>query len=267
MKHTRKTKLISLACLAAMLGLAATRGNLEWTQLRSDNRRGSTAGAIGQSACGSVTNTHVGTFNSTGCLVDGGALAAVATSGSASDLSTGTLPAARLPNPSASTLGGVESIAAVSNNFLTSISTSGVPTQAQPDFTNLSGTATLAQLPATVKIHSFSATFDGGGTALAAGQTAYVTLPFACTISAYNILVDTGTATIKTWRKATGTAIPTSSDSISTSGVSISSGTAIHSTTVSDWTDTTLDANDILGINLFAVSGATVLNFVAECDQ
>jgi hypothetical protein len=51
---------------------------------------------------------------------------------------SGTLSAARLPNPSASTLGGVESLAAVSHQFLTSISTSGVPAQAQPTEADLS---------------------------------------------------------------------------------------------------------------------------------
>jgi hypothetical protein len=54
------------------------------------------------------------------------------TNSNASNLTSGTLPAARLPNPSATTLGGVESIAAVTHQFLTSISTSGVPAQAQP---------------------------------------------------------------------------------------------------------------------------------------
>lgn len=71
-------------------------------------------------------------------------LAAVASSGSAADLSTGTLPAARLPNPSASTLGGVESIAVVSHQFVTTISTSGVPSLAQPAATDVSGLATSA---------------------------------------------------------------------------------------------------------------------------
>ena len=68
-------------------------------------------------------------------------LATVATSGSASDLGSGTLLAARLPVPSSSTLGGVESLAAVAHNFLTSISTAGVPTQAQPATTDLSDIA------------------------------------------------------------------------------------------------------------------------------
>lgn len=57
------------------------------------------------------------------------------------------LVGADLPNPAASTLGGVNSKAAVSNNFLTSIGTDGSITQAQPSFSNISGTATGAQLP------------------------------------------------------------------------------------------------------------------------
>jgi hypothetical protein len=52
---------------------------------------------------------------------------------------------AMLPVPSATTLGGVESITVVSHNFLTGISTSGIPTQAQPAFTDISGTLAIAQ--------------------------------------------------------------------------------------------------------------------------
>ncbi len=52
-----------------------------------------------------------------------------------------------IPNPSASTLGGVESLTVVSHNFMTGISTSGVPSQAQPAFTDISGTLTNSQLP------------------------------------------------------------------------------------------------------------------------
>lgn len=51
--------------------------------------------------------------------------------------STGTIAGSDLPNPSASTLGGVESLSSISHNFLTSISTSGVPTQAAPVFADL----------------------------------------------------------------------------------------------------------------------------------
>jgi hypothetical protein len=54
--------------------------------------------------------------------------------------------ASQLPNPSASTLGGIESIASSTNNWIDSISTAGVPHQSQPAFSNLSGTASDAQL-------------------------------------------------------------------------------------------------------------------------
>jgi len=123
-----------------------------------------------------------------------------------------------------------------------------------------------ADLPSNQKIRSFSGSFDGGGIALTTGKTVYTTIPYACTISAYNILADTGTATIKFWRLATGTAIPTVANTISTSGVALSSGTAIHSTTVSDFTSTAIAANDIVAINLFAVASATFINVVIQCD-
>lgn len=98
---------------------------------------------------GAVTQTSGDVTGALGYTpVDPSTLASIATSGSATDLSTGTVPAARLPNPTATTLGGVESIAAVSHQFLTSISTSGVPAQAQPAFTDVSGSVAAGQMPA-----------------------------------------------------------------------------------------------------------------------
>jgi len=58
------------------------------------------------------------------------------------------LVGADLPNPSATTLGGVESIAAVSHQWINSISTAGVPSLTQPAFSDLSGSIGAAQMPA-----------------------------------------------------------------------------------------------------------------------
>jgi hypothetical protein len=54
------------------------------------------------------------------------------------------LAGADLPNPSATTLGGVQSAAAVSHQWINSISTSGVPALSQPAFSDISGSLDAA---------------------------------------------------------------------------------------------------------------------------
>ncbi len=112
--------------------------------------------------------------------------------------------------------------------------------------------------------HGFGAAFDGGGVALVAGVTAYVTVPEGGTIHAWNLVVDTGTCTITVWKIARGTAIPTVANTISTAGLSISTGTALHSWTLSDFTTVHVEDGDVLGIHLQAVTGATQINFSVE---
>jgi hypothetical protein len=138
-----------------------------------------------------------------------------------------------------------------------------------------SGDVTLPPGPATLVAktdikHAISFQFGSpGGTALTSGanSTEYVTVPFACTIAGVDILADAGTATFKFWKIATGTAIPTSSNSINTSGISLSTGTALHTATLTDFTTTAISANDILAANISAVSTAAYLNVVLECHE
>ncbi len=87
----------------------------------------------------------------------------------------------------------------------------------------------------------------------------YWTCPFAGTITAWNLTVDTGTITVKIWKIATGTAHPTSANSINTSGLSLSSNTSIHSTDLSDFTTTAVAVGDIFAVEVTVVSG--VLDF------
>jgi hypothetical protein len=72
------------------------------------------------------------------CSGVGGPVVSIVCNLAASKITSGTLAAARMPLPTASTLGGVESIAPVTNQWITSISTSGVPTLAQPSIASLS---------------------------------------------------------------------------------------------------------------------------------
>lgn len=143
-----------------------------------------------------------------------------------------------------------------SGNCLTS---GGV--SADPAFTVCGGGSANQQ------IRSFGGSFDGGGNPLSAGKTTYVTVPFACTVAAFNILVDTGTVSFDVWKIGTGTAIPTVANTILTGGfLALASGTALHSTTLTRFTTTTVTANDIVGVNLQTISGATFAQLVLQCN-
>ena len=122
-------------------------GNTSWTAAG-----GGTVSSVGLSMPGvfTVTNSPV---TSTGTLtVSLGTEAANLiwagpSTGAASAPTFRSLVGADLPNPSASSLGGVQSFAGTTSQWIRQISTSGVPTASQPAFTDISGVASAAQLP------------------------------------------------------------------------------------------------------------------------
>lgn len=119
---------------------------------------------------------------------------------------------------------------------------------------------------ATIRAISFS--FDGGGAALTSGKTLYLRVPFACTISSWSVLSTTAeTVTLKLWKVASGTAVPTVANSINTSGISLASGTAVVSTTLTDFTTTAVTANDIVAANITAVTASQFVNLIVVCTQ
>jgi hypothetical protein len=128
-------------------------------------------------------------------------------------------------------------------------------------------TGNVAAVSTVSTARAFGYSFSGNGAALSAGATGYLTVPFACTISAWNMSVDQGTAAVDIWKVPTGSSIPNSGNSITASATpAISTGTSIHATTLTGWT-TTVAANDIVGINLKVVAAATFVNLTVECDQ
>jgi hypothetical protein len=80
----------------------------------------------------------------------------------ASNISSGTLPNARLPNPSSTLLGGIESIVAVTHQWIDSISTSGIPHQSQPACADLSTAAASCSTDTTVASNISSGTLPAG---------------------------------------------------------------------------------------------------------
>ena len=91
---------------------------------------------------------------------------------------SGVASAAQLPNPTTSTLGGVEAIVAVSHQWVDSISSSGVPHLSQPAYGDVSGTpapilsgnsASMGGSPMTVgQTITATATVTGATTAMVA---------------------------------------------------------------------------------------------------
>jgi hypothetical protein len=99
-----------------------------------------------------------------------------------------------LGNPSASTLGGIESYTAVTNQWINAISTSGVPSSTQPAFSNLSGSATLAQFP-TIANNTVLGNVSGS-TAVPTATSAPVVTSITAPVSVQTITTDTDGATI-----------------------------------------------------------------------
>jgi hypothetical protein len=84
-----------------------------------------------------VTTSGTITLNGTTGLTANRVLATP--NGSTGAVSLRALVGADLPNPSATTLGGIESLASVSHKWINAISTSGVPGATQPDYSDLTG--------------------------------------------------------------------------------------------------------------------------------
>jgi hypothetical protein len=75
-----------------------------------------------------------------------------------------------LPAPTTSAIGGVKAINVVTHEWINSISTAGIPALSQPAFPDISGTATNAQLPASLTSQITGTTAGGNATAGNVGE-------------------------------------------------------------------------------------------------
>lgn len=123
--------------------------------------------------------------------------------------------------------------------------------------------------PANIKIASEGFSIDGGGSVVPTGVVSYTTVPYAGTITAWSIVANGSgpTCTIDVWKIASGTSLPTVSNTIMGTKPALSTGNAIRSTTLTGWNPVAVTANDIIGFNLDAVSVATKLAFKLEITK
>jgi hypothetical protein len=124
-------------------------GHLSW----SNPAAGGTVTSVGLALPASILTvsgspvTLTGTLTGTLATQSANLVWAGPTTGSAATPTFRSLVGADLPNPAASTLGGIESFAAIGSQWIRQISTTGVPTASQPAFTDISGSITAAQCP------------------------------------------------------------------------------------------------------------------------
>jgi hypothetical protein len=107
-----------------------------------------------------------------------------------SNIGASTQRTVNIPNANSTT---VQASTASSNQFATSISAQGVVGYSQPSFSNLSGTATTGQLPASVVYNTVTLTAGGGltgGGDLSANRTFDVGAGTGITVNANDIAID-----------------------------------------------------------------------------
>ena len=114
---------------------------------------------------------------------------------------------ADLPRPTPVSVGGVFSKAAVANQFLTSVNVDGTISAAQPSFSNLSGTATGAQLPATTSNctgNNFAQGLNAGFTPICAAAAVPIAVQvFSATTLGADVAVSATTQTTVMTRTVT----------------------------------------------------------------
>ena len=115
-----------------------------------------------------------------------------------------------------------------------------------------------------------AAAFSGGGSALTPGTSPGVSLvycapvPRDCTLIAWTVTVDAGTAGFRVWKIAAGTAVPTAANSITPSDLAISTGTNLRSTNFANFVGgvaPTFTVGDIIAIQLNAAAAAKYAAF------
>lgn len=227
-------------------GMVSVRYNTDCTCWQMLSQPGTAPSGSGTVTGSSLTSNHV---------IKGGGSAAIAVSGCTIDSSDNMVcPGSVTSGSSGGTTGAIDIVATTSGKIMT-LTTAD----------SLAADQTVTLGPTTFYRAISCGFYAAAG--LATSTVCYVTVPFACTIAAWNMQLDAGTATIDVWKVATGTAHAAVGNTITASALpAISTGTAKRSTTLTSWT-TTVAVNDMFAFNINAVATATSIGITLECRQ
>jgi hypothetical protein len=222
------------------------------------------SGSITGNAATVTTNANL-----TGPITSSGNATSVASqTGTGSTFVMNTSPTLVTPTIGVATATSVNKVAITAPATSSTLTVADGKTLTASNTVTLTGTDGVSMNVSNNKIAQITMIIGDGVNAISANATSFaVPCTFAGTITGYTIAADAGTCTIKTWKKATGTAIPTISDVISTSGVSLSSGTLVRSSTVSDFTTTTVTSNDVFIVQATSVATAKYISFTLEITK
>lgn len=133
----------------------------------------------------------------------------------------------------------------------------GVTTVDSLSANSISGT-TYLNLP--VNYGSFGITIDGGGAVITTGNKGYLVIPYAGTITGWQIISDlNGSCVIDVWKASSGN-IPTIANAIAgTEKPTLSSQQINSDLTLTTWT-TAVSQNDVIAFNVDSASTVTRVN-------
>lgn len=181
-------------------------------------------------------------------LYHGVSIQPIATSGSASDLSAGTVPAARMPAHTGDVTSSAGSVA----------------------LTIASGAVTPSKSSAAANKVVVSVGFDGQGSAIAVNTYVDWRAPYSATIKKVSMVSVDGTTTttvIGVWKDTWANWPPTVADKITgTAYPTITAGTKSEDSTLTGWT-TTVTAGDVIRFNVDSNSAALRIALFLEMEK
>lgn len=115
---------------------------------------------------------------------------------------------------------------------------------------------------------SFGITIDGGGSVISTGIMGYVTIPYACTITGWDMFAaQPGSCIIDIWKDTYANYPPTIADTITGSEKpTLTSQQKNQNNSLSTWV-TTISAGDVIAFNVDSASIVTRVNVIIKVTK